>query len=57
MIAKRPGVSEFLKELSMYYEIVVFTSSPPNVAEEVITSLDKDQCIWGRLYRKVRVSS
>ncbi len=52
-IAKRPGVNEFLRELSMYYEIVIFTSSMPGIAEQVITSLDKDQCVMWRLYREV----
>jgi len=49
---QRPGVDNFLKELSQYYEIVLFSPSLPGVADEVVNSLDKSGCIMHRLYRE-----
>ncbi|KAG5180496.1 NLI interacting factor-like phosphatase-domain-containing protein [Tribonema minus] len=39
-VARRPGVEEFLREMSMYYEIVIFTSAHVGSAEPIVTSLD-----------------
>ena len=39
-MAKRPGVDYFLRYLSQYYELVIFTSVPSMIAEPVIRKLD-----------------
>jgi import inner membrane translocase subunit TIM50 len=49
---KRPGVEQFLKEMSRYYEVVVFTSNIGGVADPIITALDKDGVVLHRLYRE-----
>ena len=49
--AKRPYVDKFLKELSQYYEIVLYSPSIEGVAEPVVFSLDKEGYIMHRLYR------
>ncbi|KAJ1628123.1 NLI interacting factor-like phosphatase-domain-containing protein [Pavlovales sp. CCMP2436] len=47
---KRPGVDEFLRALSPYYEIVVWTEQF-SLMEPVISSLDKHQVVRHRLYK------
>jgi import inner membrane translocase subunit TIM50 len=49
--AKRPGVDKFLKDMSQYYEIVLYSPSHEGVAAPVVDSLDKTGCIMHRLYR------
>jgi len=49
---KRPGVEKFLKELAQLYEIVVFTSNLQGSAEPIIFALDKDGCVYYKLYRE-----
>ncbi|KAJ8601564.1 hypothetical protein CTAYLR_005211 [Chrysophaeum taylorii] len=49
--AKRPGADSFLREMSKYYEIVIFTSNIAGVADPVVHALDKDGCAMHRLYR------
>jgi len=49
--AKRPGVDKFLKEMSQYYEIVLYSPSHQGVAEPVVVSLDKAGCFMHALYR------
>ena len=39
-MAKRPGVDYFLRYLSQYYEIVVFTSVPSMIGHPIIQKLD-----------------
>ncbi|KAI9654556.1 MAG: mitochondrial inner membrane protein required for protein import [Trizodia sp. TS-e1964] len=39
-MAKRPGVDYFLRYLSQYYELVLFTSVPSMVADPIIRKLD-----------------
>lgn len=50
-VAKRPGVDEFLRRLSLVYEIVVFTASLPKYANPVIDKLDPDNLVDWRLFR------
>jgi len=50
--AKRPGVDKFLKELSRYFELVLFSSNPANAADQVVHALDKDQMVMHRLFRE-----
>ena len=48
----RPGVIEFLKELSKFYEIIIFTSSPKIYADNIINKIDeKGTLISHRLYK------
>ena len=48
----RPKVKEFLKEISNYFEIGIFTASIPEYADAVIKYLDPDEkFIKFRLYR------
>lgn len=49
---KRPGVDLFLAKLAPFYEIVVFTSSLPNVADPIVDALDPTGSVFRyRLYR------
>jgi import inner membrane translocase subunit TIM50 len=50
--AKRPGVEKFLKDLSRYYELVIFTSNIGGIADPIIQALDKDNVVFFRLYRE-----
>lgn len=48
----RPGAVQFLKELSLYYEIVIFTAAMPEYADNILDNLDeKGFIIKHRLYR------
>ena len=48
----RPGVIEFLTELSEYYEIIIFTSSPKIYADNIIDKIDQNgNLITHRLYK------
>jgi len=49
----RPGVNEFLKILSNYYEIFIFTASCKDYADPILSLLDPDgMFIDDRLYRE-----
>ena len=52
----RPGAEEFLKDLSKYYEIVIFTAALQTYADLVIDGIDPDGVITDRLYRQHTVS-
>ena len=48
----RPGVINFLDELSKLYEIIIFTSSPKNYADGILNKIDIDNnYISHRLYK------
>jgi import inner membrane translocase subunit TIM50 len=51
-MAKRPGVDYFLRYLSQYYELVIFTSQPWAVAEPVIRKLDPFHIVTWPLFRE-----
>ncbi|PBP22985.1 NLI interacting factor-like phosphatase [Diplocarpon rosae] len=51
-MAKRPGVDYFLRYLSQYYELVVFTSQPWAMAEPIIRKLDPYHIITWPLFRE-----
>ncbi|KJP90105.1 hypothetical protein AK88_00274 [Plasmodium fragile] len=51
-VNKRPGVEHFFKEISKYYEVVIFTASLPKYANAVIDQLDKDNICAYRLFRE-----
>ncbi len=49
----RPGVSRFLSELSVHYEIVVFTAALQDYADWILDQLDhSNRYISHRLYRQ-----
>ena len=48
----RPGALDFLKEISKYYEIIIFTSSPKSYADKILNKIDiNGNLISHRLYR------
>ncbi len=48
---KRPGVEAFLKHMSQYYELVVFTEQLSTYGEPILERLDPARYISYRLYR------
>ena len=52
----RPGAEEFIKDLSEYYEIVIFTAAHKNYADLIIDALDPDGVVSERLYRQHTLS-
>ena len=51
-MAKRPGVDYFLRYLSQYYELVIFTTQPWAVADPVIRKLDPFHIVTWPLFRE-----
>lgn len=51
-MAKRPGVDYFIRYLSQYYELVIFTSLPSMTADPIIRKLDPYRIIMWPLYRE-----
>lgn len=51
-IAKRPGVDYFIRYLSQYYELVLFTSQPYYIGESVLRKLDPYRIIRWPLFRE-----
>ncbi|KAI0184510.1 mitochondrial import inner membrane translocase subunit tim-50 [Xylaria flabelliformis] len=51
-VAKRPGVDYFLRYLSQYYELVLFTSVPMAMGEPLMRKLDPFQIVVWPLYRE-----
>jgi import inner membrane translocase subunit TIM50 len=51
-LAKRPGLDYFIRYLSQYYELVIFTSSPMVMAEPIIRKLDPYRIIMWPLFRE-----
>lgn len=47
----RPCLSDFLSQMSLCYEIVVFTTSLPSYADPLISQIDPKGLISHRLYR------
>ena len=48
----RPGTIEFLNELSKFYEIIIFTSSPKEYADDILNKIDSNgDLISHRLYK------
>lgn len=48
----RPHVKEFLQKMAALYELVIFTASLPNYANEIIDRLPNSSLINSRLYRQ-----
>lgn len=51
-MAKRPGVDYFLRYLSQYYELVIFTSVPWAMGDPVIKKLDPYHIVTWPLFRE-----
>ena len=51
-VLKRPHVDKFLKEMSQYYEIIIFTASISQYASPLLDQLDIYHCTNGRMYRE-----
>ncbi|KAI0895423.1 NIF-domain-containing protein [Annulohypoxylon nitens] len=51
-VAKRPGVDYFLRYLSQYYELVLFTSVPFAIGEPLVRKLDPFRFIVWPLFRE-----
>ena len=51
-VAKRPGADYFIRYLSQYYDIVLFTSVPSMMADQVLRKLDPYFIIRWRLFRE-----
>ena len=51
-ILKRPHVDEFLKEISNYFDIYVFTASMEEYASPVIDLIDKNNLVKGKFFRQ-----
>lgn len=50
--AKRPGIDYFIRYLSQYYELVLFTSVPLAMADPVVKKLDPFRIIQWPLFRE-----
>lgn len=48
----RPGTEKFLRELSKFWEIVVFTASVAEYANWLIDDMDTEKVVDYRLYRQ-----
>ena len=48
----RPGAEDFIKNLSNYFELVIFTASLSKYASPLLDILDKEKHIQYRLYRE-----
>ena len=51
-VLKRPNVDHFIKEMSKYYNIFIFTASISQYASPLIDKLDQGKLITGRLFRQ-----
>lgn len=51
-VAKRPGIDYFLRYLNQYYELVLFTSVPSMMADQVLRKLDPYRIIRWPLFRE-----
>lgn len=50
-VIKRPGVDKFLKKVSKWYEVVLFTASILEYGNSLLDKLDMHNCIHHRLFR------
>lgn len=48
----RPGTLDFIKNLSDFYELIIFTASLKEYADWIINKIDVDKKISHRLYRE-----
>ncbi|KAI8640338.1 NLI interacting factor-like phosphatase-domain-containing protein [Parasitella parasitica] len=55
-VYKRPHVDFFLKTISQWYKVVIYTASMAEYADPVIDWLDQDNLISQRFFRQVRAN-
>ncbi|KID96575.1 inner membrane translocase subunit tim-50, partial [Metarhizium majus ARSEF 297] len=55
-VAKRPGMDYFVRYLSQYYELVLFTTVPFAMGEPIVRKLDPFRFIMWPLYREATKS-
>lgn len=48
---KRPGVDDFIRTMSQYYELVLYTSQLPTYADPILDRLDPQRTIQYRCAR------
>lgn len=53
----RPGCYQFLREISEYFEIVIFTAALQDYADWVLNQIDSDGFISFRLYRQHAINA
>jgi len=51
-ILVRPGAEKFLKEMSKFYEIIVFTAGTKDYADWALSFIDKEGIVSYKLYRE-----
>ncbi|RDA91361.1 hypothetical protein CP533_0005, partial [Ophiocordyceps camponoti-saundersi (nom. inval.)] len=51
-VAKRPGMDYFVRYLSQYYELVLFTTAPFSLAEPLVRKMDPFRFLMWPLYRE-----
>jgi len=51
-VIKRPHVDAFLKKVSEWYDVIIFTASMQQYADPLIDQLDKNRVVKGRLFRE-----
>lgn len=51
-VIKRPGVDEFMRQMGLIYEVVVFTASLSKYADPVLDMLDIHHAVRHRLFRE-----
>lgn len=52
IVLVRPGAKQFIKELSTYYELVIFTAGIKEYADWALSFVDTDRLIPYKLYRE-----
>ncbi len=52
----RPYAEDFIKEMSIYYEIVIFTAATKEYADWILDLMDNKKVISYRLYRQHTVA-
>lgn len=48
----RPGAIDFLRKISKYYEVVIFTASVANYADKLVDILDVEKYTFYKLFRE-----
>lgn len=51
-VLKRPGVDEFIRRVSQYYEVVIYTASLGKYADPLLDKLDVGRVIANRFFRE-----
>lgn len=54
-LAKRPFVEDFLEEISLFFNVHVYTAGEKDYADIILSYLDPKNKIQKKLYRNVRI--